>query len=80
MSVEWPKTQPHRGEHRMSQIDELSAKARLQAAELNRTLDELQKLGVSASVCSVPTFLAGSYRIARVQLVLTDPPHKSEGS
>ena len=62
----------------MTEIDDLSAKARSQAAELNRTLDELAKLGVTASVgfSGAPLF-AGPIPVARVRLVLTDPEHKA---
>lgn len=59
----------------LDEIDELSAKARRQAAELNRTLDDLAKLGVTASVGSGPGVFSPII-IARVRLVLTDPAHQ----
>lgn len=59
----------------MTEIDALSAKARRQAADLNRTLDELAKLGVAANVGPPPTMF--SITTPRVRLTLTDPPHRA---
>ena len=56
----------------MTGIDSLSSKARRQAEKLNRTLDRLESLGVSANVWSNSLFAAG---VTRVRLVLTQPAH-----
>lgn len=64
-----------------TEIDRLAAKARRQAAKLNRTLDRLGEHGVSTAIgVSLSLFGGGSVPVSRVRLVLTDPAHKPEAA
>lgn len=59
-----------------TKIDALSAKAKRQAERLNRTLDKLSNLGVTASVYPAMPVFGGHISIERVRLVITQPAHK----